>query len=148
MARAPFQVLVLPYLIGPDGLRFAIFKRSDAEYWQFIAGGGEDSETPLKAAKREAYEEAGISIDSSYTILHSTEILRVENVAGPLWGSTVAEIPEHCFAVELDSNHITLSNEHTAFQWCDFDEAINLLYWNSNQMALKELGEQIAQPRG
>jgi dATP pyrophosphohydrolase len=61
MARAPFQVLVYPYLkAGAGRFEYALLKRSDAGYWQAIAGGGEDDETPLEAARREAYEEAGI----------------------------------------------------------------------------------------
>ncbi|WP_346930516.1 hypothetical protein [Clostridium sp.] len=28
---------------------YCIFKRSDGDYWQFIAGGAEDGETPLEA---------------------------------------------------------------------------------------------------
>jgi hypothetical protein len=27
---------------------FAVFKRADADFWQGIAGGGEDNETPMK----------------------------------------------------------------------------------------------------
>lgn len=47
------QVLVIPYKMINGKAEYCIFKRSDALYWQFIAGGGEDKETPLEAAKRE-----------------------------------------------------------------------------------------------
>ena len=61
MARAPFEVLVYPYRGLPDGrFVYALFRRADAGFWQGIAGGGEDGETPLEAVRREAYEEAGI----------------------------------------------------------------------------------------
>ena len=66
MARAPFQVLVYPYRkIDDNEYEYALLKRSDAGWWQAIAGGGEDDETPIETAKREAYEEAGILTDSS-----------------------------------------------------------------------------------
>ena len=69
MSRAPFQVLVLPYRItlGNEVL-YALFKResSSGGYWQGIAGGGENSESPLETAKRETLEEA--SIDRSNEI--------------------------------------------------------------------------------
>ena len=63
MARAPFQVLVYPYRkTREDGLEYALLKRSDAGYWQGIAGGGEDNETLLEAARREAYEEQAYAL--------------------------------------------------------------------------------------
>ena len=55
MSRAPFQVLALPYRITSDSvILYALFKRepSTGSYWQGIAGGGENSESPLEAAKR------------------------------------------------------------------------------------------------
>jgi hypothetical protein len=44
--RAPFQVLVIPYtLTAEDDLEYALFRRQDEGYWQFISGGGEGAET-------------------------------------------------------------------------------------------------------
>jgi hypothetical protein len=37
--RAAFQVLVIPYKITDNIPYYAVFKRSDAEYRQFVAGG-------------------------------------------------------------------------------------------------------------
>src|SRR5262245_65988597 len=70
MARAPFQVLVFPYRkISDDAYEYALLKRSDAGWWQAIAGGGENNEKPLEAAKREAYEETGIPADADFLLL-------------------------------------------------------------------------------
>ncbi len=67
MARAPFQVLVYPYYPTPyREFEYLLLKRSDAAYWQGVAGGGEGSETPLEAAKRETLEETGIPKDSRF----------------------------------------------------------------------------------
>src|SRR5882672_8901989 len=61
MGRAPFQVLVFPFRRVQAGrLEYAIFRRADIDAWQGIAGGGEDDETLIEAAIREAREEAGI----------------------------------------------------------------------------------------
>ena len=58
--RAPFQILAIPYRMDDGILKYCAFHRSDCDEWQFIAGGGEDAETPLEAAQREAFEECGI----------------------------------------------------------------------------------------
>ena len=67
MSRAPFQVLVPPvHVSGDKSVKNAIFRGNDADekYWQGIAGGREGRETPLQAAKREAFEEAYIPTNS------------------------------------------------------------------------------------
>ena len=142
MARAPFQVLVFPYRFLSNGdIEYAVFKRADSavEFWQGIAGGGEESETPLEAAKREAYEEGGISPDSSYMTLDSVATIPVEWVSGFLWGEDVLVTPEHCFGVEVKDQPLRLSHEHSEFRWIGYDFAANLLKYDSNKSALWEL---------
>lgn len=80
--RAPFQVLVLPYRIKGSNFEYAILKRADLHYWQGIAGGGEDEETPLEAARREVFEETGLSESSKLMMLDSITSLPVEHVVG------------------------------------------------------------------
>ena len=48
--RAPFQILAIPYRIVDGTPMYCVFHRADHDQWQFIAGGGEDNETPLAAA--------------------------------------------------------------------------------------------------
>ena len=66
LLRAPFQVLIFPYIIENNSIRYALFKRSDTEYWQGLAGGGEGNEIPIESAQREVFEEAGIKKGCSY----------------------------------------------------------------------------------
>jgi dATP pyrophosphohydrolase len=67
--RAEFQVLVIPFIREPKGnIKYAVFKRSDGKYWQFIAGGGDEGELPLETAKREAKEEAGLESEKYYRL--------------------------------------------------------------------------------
>ena len=58
--RAPYQILAIPNRTIKEIREFCIFHRADFDQWQFIAGGGEDDETPIEAAKREILEETGI----------------------------------------------------------------------------------------
>ena len=47
MARAKYQVLVIPYHIENGNVKYCIFKRNDMKVWQFIAGGGEDEDETI-----------------------------------------------------------------------------------------------------
>ena len=51
--REPYQILSIPYRIVNDTTLFCIFHRTNGDYWQFIAGGGENNEKPIQAALRE-----------------------------------------------------------------------------------------------
>ena len=145
MSRAPFQVLVLPYKIGPKNThRYAIFSRRDSKNcWQGIAGGGESNESPRAAAKREAYEEAGIETTSKYIKLDALCTLPVVNVCGFKWGPKVLVIPEYCFGVEIKEQEIKLSREHSGFKWVSYVDAMKMLKWDSNRNALWELNYRL-----
>lgn len=77
MARARYQVLVIPYCIMDGQARFCVFRRNDLDIWQFIAGGGEDEDASiLESAKREAFEEAGIPVTCDYSPLDTCAAYR------------------------------------------------------------------------
>lgn len=69
--RAPMQVLVIPFVHTAEGLRVGVLHRSDMDAWQFIAGGAEDDETPVQAARRECLEEANLPLDKPLYALDS-----------------------------------------------------------------------------
>ena len=133
--RVPFQVLVIPFRRTAAGPEFAVLKRSDTDYWQFVAGGGEAGETPIQAAQREAQEEIGIAgepvpLDSMCTVPKGCF-----GKAGS-WGDDIFVIPEHCFAIDEGNRDISLSREHTEFRWVPFVQASSLLKWDSNRTVL------------
>ena len=148
MTRAPFQVLVFPYRFQPGtGLEYAVFRRADLGFWQGIAGGGQDAETPLEAAKREALEEGRIPRESRYWALDSTATIPVVDIAGYLlWGDDVLVVPEHCFGVDARGLGITLSYEHLEFRWVAYEAARALLKYDSNKTALWELDMTLRRP--
>ena len=91
MPRAPFNAFTYPYRQSGDGApEYALLLRSDAGIWHGASGGGEDDETPLDAARREAFEEAGILVgrraDGSEpaTAAESPEVNSVALMAMPL----------------------------------------------------------------
>lgn len=152
MARAPFNVLVFPYRkAGDDEFKYALLKRSDAGFWQGISGGGEDDETPLEAAKRETYEEAGIPSDSSFIQLDTVEPVPVTEFRDSyLWGGDVYVIPQYCFGVLVEDSGLVLSREHTEYRWLMYEEAHRMLEFDGNKIALWELDKRLRGqgPRG
>ena len=147
MARAKYQVLVIPYTKSDAEVLYCIFQRSDmADCWQFVAGGGEEEDgAPLISAKREAFEEAGIPLDAPFTQLETTSSISTEHFpkASLHWGQHCLVIPEYCFAVKLSHKSIRLSDEHTRFAWVDYTTAIARLQYDSNKVALWELDNKI-----
>jgi dihydroneopterin triphosphate diphosphatase len=141
-SRAPFQVLIFPYTQARNGgYRYAIFRRApEAEgYWQGLGGGGEIGESPLEAAKREAYEEAGIDPVSNFLCLASMTTIPVVQVSGFQWGRDLLVIPEYSFGAEVFTRKLVLSPEHTHYRWLSFTRAFSALRWDSNKNALWEL---------
>ena len=147
MARAKYQVLVIPYVKTDDGVLYCILRRSDMEdCWQFVAGGGEEEDgAPEVSAKREAFEEAGIPFDAYFTQLETTSSISTEHFpkARRHWGESCLVIPEYCFAVELPHKNIRLSDEHTRFAWVDYATAAERLQYDSNKVALWELDNRV-----
>lgn len=144
--RAPFQVLIFPFCSQGKGThQFLVLRRTDEQYWQAIAGGGDEGESPIQAAQRESSEEAGIEDSTRFFQLTSTcsiPVIHFEN--RDHWPKDLLVIPEYSFAVELSHTYpINLSNEHTEYKWLSFDEAQNLLHWDSNKTALWELNERL-----
>lgn len=152
MSRAPFEVLVFLYARTPGAnYEYALLRRADAGHWQGVAGGGEEGETPLEAARREAFEEAGIASDSLFLKLDAVESIRVTEFSDShLWGDQVYVIPQYCFGAEVTDRCLLLSHEHTEYRWLPYDEALSLLTFDGNRTALWELNQRLKGrgPRG
>lgn len=142
--RAPFQILAIPYRFTDDMPLYAVLHRADHDQWQFIAGGGEDNETPTNAAIREIYEEGGVTAKELFP-LTSMCYVRADCFsvkARANWASDTYVIPEYSFAFECNTD-IKLSSEHKEVIWLTYDEAIKKLEWDSNKTALYELNERL-----
>ena len=106
MARLPYQVLVFPFRRDQDdAIKYAVFERAYGGGWGGITGGGEEDESPLEAAERQASEKAAIPLESEFLALASFATVPVEAVAGFLpWGPEILVMPEYAFAVEVGPN--------------------------------------------
>ena len=141
MPRAPFNVLVFPYRSLSRGtFEYALLRRSDAGFWQGVAGGGEDNEAPIAAARRETFEETGIPADSEFLRLDTIAPVPVTEFSfSHIWGESVYVIPQYCFGVSADNRDIVLSHEHTEYKWLNYEQAREMLKFDGNKIALWEL---------
>lgn len=146
MARTRYQVLVIPYCIEDGHARFCVFKRSDLDFWQFIAGGGEDEDASiLESAKRETFEEAGIPCTCSYSPLDTCCSIPAScfTDAEAMWGKECFVVPEYAFAVRVENTSLQLSREHTEYEWAEYARAHAMVQYDSNRTALWELNRRI-----
>ncbi len=138
--RAPFQILAIPYKIVDGVPHYCVLHRADHDGWQFIAGGGEDDETPLEAAKRETWEESGIQAENmiELTSLSYLPITIIKERRRQHWDKNMYVIPEYTFGFEC-VGEIKLSDEHLECVWLTYEDACDKLTWDSNRTALFEL---------
>ena len=142
--RAPFQVLIFPYRERDLKIEILIGKRKDNKIWQGIAGGGEGSESPLEAAKRELREETGLygahwkKLDAMCTV--PKNIFKGHE----LWKAHKYVIPEYAFMVEATGQE-ALSAEHSELRWCREETALAKLTFDSNKTAVWELFQRLKQ---
>lgn len=78
MARSQYQVLVIPYFLNHGEPVYGVFRRRDMGLWQFISGGGEDTDESIEAtARREVMEETGLSggfLSTGHLLQHPGQI--------------------------------------------------------------------------
>ncbi|MBU0547039.1 MAG: NUDIX pyrophosphatase [Patescibacteria group bacterium] len=140
--RKPYQVLIFPYIKTGRGYLYAIFKRKDLKFWQGISGGGENNETPIKAAKREVFEEAKIK-RSKFIKLDSMTTIPIDCVGNYKREKNILVLPEYSFGVEMSSKELVIGKEHSGYKWLSYKKARELLKYDSNKSALWELNYRL-----
>ncbi len=101
-------------------------------YWQPVTGKVEEGETLEVAALRELAEETGIRADRVISAaFHFSFVGR--------WGPA----KEHVFFAEIEgaqeSKILLDPTEHVEYQWYDSNEALGMMYYESNVLALAEI---------
>ncbi len=111
---------------------------------QFVAGGGEDDETPFNAARRELLEETSIEApEGDWISLDAKASIPRTAFPGAPWPSDIHVVTEHCFAVLVEAQTIALSREHESCEWLSYERASKALTWDSNRVALFELNRRL-----
>ena len=138
--RIPIQVLIYPVRKTNEKWEYLMLKRvkNRGGFWQGVTGAPEIEETLSEAAIRELYEETGysplnlIKTDISY-------IIPMEDRWKDIYPDGTKEIPEYLFIAKIDEPSAPKIDpiEHTNWQWCSYEEAMNLLSLEDNKRALE-----------
>ncbi|WOO87803.1 hypothetical protein RZE82_02415 [Mollicutes bacterium LVI A0039] len=64
------------------------------------------------------------------------------------WHKRILIVKEKSFAIEiLDKKTIKLSDEHIEARWVKYEDALEILKWDSNKTALWELNERLREKK-
>jgi len=132
------QEIVVVVRRGPE---FLVMRRAPERlgYWSLVSGGLEPDETPLEAAQRELFEEARLEavvrplpLTLSYSLLDDPPAIRARYAPG------IERVTVHAFVVDAPVKwEPTLDAEHDLYQWCDLDEALELLVYDTAKDAVR-----------
>ncbi len=120
------------------GILFLMLKRAKTKMyehlWQGVAGKIESGETSWQASIRELKEETGLTPKQMFTADHVSRFYEA-------YQDRINLVP--VFGIEVDTEAVTLSDEHCEYRWLPFEEAIKLLVWKGQKEGLRTVHEMI-----
>ena len=129
------------------GAEFLVMRRAPERlgYWSLVAGGLEAGESPSEAAQRELLEETGLeskvrplAVALSYSLLDDPPAIRARYAPG------VERVTVHAFVVDAPGKwEPALDAEHDRHEWCDLDEALALLFYDTTKSAVRAAAREL-----
>ena len=120
------------FLQTKNGIRFLLMKRNlnkiYEHLWQGVAGKIETGETAPETAIRELKEETGLDPLTMFVADYVSRFYEAH-------GDQINLVP--VFGIEVNSDKVTLSEEHIDYKWVDFKEAFDTLIWNGQKKGLQ-----------
>lgn len=144
--RRPDKIIVYLYRRTPSGeIEYLLLQRAPGAkagaIWQAVVGGVQWGEQLIEAARREVFEETGLTrlqgiMAIGYAFSFDFDLPEEQSAYPP----GVKTIYNTVLASEVVSARpVTLSAEHTAFDWFSYPEALALLHWPEEKAALIRL---------
>ena len=116
------------FLQTKNGIRFLLMKRNlnkiYEHLWQGVAGKIETGETAPETAIRELKEETGLDPLTMFVADHVSRFYEAH-------GDQINLVP--VFGIEVNSDKVTISEEHIDYKWVDIQEALSTLVWNGQK---------------
>lgn len=118
------------------GWQVLLMKRADtlAGTWCQVAGKIEEGETTWQAALRELKEETGLTPDAFYSADICEQFYEADRDA-------ITMAPVFVAIISPDAA-VTLNQEHSAYLWLSFDEAVNLVSFGGQRRVLRWIEEE------
>jgi dihydroneopterin triphosphate diphosphatase len=114
-----------------------------AESWQPVMGKVIGDETAPEAARREVFEEVGLSPDD----LAAVGFWALEQVSPFYMRELDAVVMSPRFALEVTGTwRPTLNGEHTDFRWISAHQASRYFMWPGQLAAVREIREAVVRP--
>ncbi len=128
---SPYLASLVAIRVNNGGHQVLLMKRTHppVDQWCQVAGKIEEGETAWQTALRELVEETGLVPDS----LYSADIC--EQFYEPT-RNTIAVAPVFVAFID-DAAEVTLNQEHSAFQWVSFSDAIEMVAFSGQRRVLR-----------
>ena len=124
------------FRIENNEMKFLLLKRSPHKVypglWQMVSGHIDEGETAILTAIRELHEETGLKPFRLWVVPNINSYYSPED-------DSVCIIP--VFAVEVNSDNVLISSEHTEYRWVDSEEAKKHLAWEGQRRSVDIIKE-------
>jgi len=122
-----------------SGLKYLLLKRAEEKIygglWQCVTGKIEADEPAWKTAVRELKEETGLIPINMFVADHVSQFYEANK-------NRMNLIP--VFGIEVESDEVKLSDEHSKFVWADFDLAFKKLVWRGQKDGLFSVNNMLS----
>ena len=138
MKKIPISILVIIYTKNKDVL--LLKKNNDKDMWQSVTGSLNENEEPVEAAKREVFEETGLSTKNLIDC-NKQYVFEIYEMWRHKYEDGVTHNTEHVFLLELE-NKVDIkidSNEHTQYEWITRVKAAEKVFSHTNRQAIFDL---------
>ncbi|HSB08170.1 MAG TPA: dihydroneopterin triphosphate diphosphatase [Blastocatellia bacterium] len=137
--KQPRSIQVVIFADVGSERRYLLLRRvpEHGGFWQSVTGSLEEGESHKQAAVREVFEETGFGV-SEEELLDLGVINNFE--IAPHWREKYAPGVTHneevCFALRAAQREPKIDSvEHDSYVWTSYEDARELLYWESSRRA-------------